>query len=49
MVPEATRAWAHGCGPAVVIASNALGAEVLGQEVELVGSGLEGQLMELLL
>ncbi len=48
-VPETAGAWPHRCSSPVVVSSNALCVEMLGQEVELVWCGLERQLMELLL
>jgi hypothetical protein len=49
-VPEAAGARPHGRDAAALVRPpDALGAEVLGQEVQLVGGGLEGQLVQLLL
>lgn len=49
-VPETARAGSHGRGPPPsVVPGDALGAEVLGEEVQLVRRGLKGQLVKLLL
>lgn len=48
-VPEAAGAWPHGWRPPALFVRDALGAEVLGEEVQLVCGGLEGQLVQLLL
>lgn len=48
-LPETARARSHGRCSAAFIAGDALGAEVLGEEVQLVGRRLEGQLVQLLL
>lgn len=49
LLPEAAGARSHGGGTASLLVRDALGAEVLGEEVQLVRSGLEGQLVQLLL
>lgn len=49
-IPETARAGSHGrCPPPSVVPGDALGAEVLGEEVQLVRRGLKGQLVKLLL
>lgn len=48
-LPETARAGSHGRRPAALVARDALGAEVLGEEVQFVRRGLEGQLVQLLL
>lgn len=48
-VPEAAGARSHGRRPAAFVPGDALGAEVFGEEVQLVRCGLEGQLVQLLL
>lgn len=48
-VPEAAGARPHGGRSPALFVSDALGAEVLGEEVQLVRGGLEGQLVQLLL
>lgn len=45
LLPEAAGARSHGGGAASLLVRDALGAEVLGEEVQLVRSGLEGQLV----
>lgn len=48
-LPEAARAWSHGRRSAALVPRNAFSAEVLGEEVQFVRRGLEGQLVQLLL
>lgn len=48
-VPEAAGAWSHGGRSAALVPGDALGAEMLGEEVQLIGGGLVGQLVQLLL
>lgn len=48
-VPEAAGARPHGWRSPALFVSDALGAEVLCEEVQLVCGGLEGQLVQLLL
>lgn len=48
-VPETPRARSHGRGSAAFFPGDAFGAEVLGEEVQFIGGGLEGQLVQLLL
>ena len=47
--PEAAGAGSHVGGAPALLVGDALRAEVLGEEVELVRRGLEGQLVQLLL
>ena len=49
LLPEAPGARPHEGGVASVLVRDALGAEVFGEEVQLVRRGLEGQLVQLLL
>ncbi len=49
LLPEAAGARSHGGGAASLLVRDALGAEVFGEEVQLVWGRLEGQLVQLLL
>lgn len=48
-LPETARAWSHGRRSAAFVPRNAFSAEVLGEEVQFIRRGLEGQLVQLLL
>lgn len=48
-LPEAAGARSHGGGAPALLVSDALRAEMFGEEVQLVGRGLKGQLVQLLL
>lgn len=48
-LPEAAGAWSEGRGAPPFLVCDALRAEVLAEEVQLVWRRLEGQLMQLLL
>lgn len=49
LLPEAAGARSHGGGASSLLVRDALGAEVFGEEVQLVRRGLERQLVQLLL
>lgn len=48
-LPETARAGSHGRRSAAFVPRNAFSAEVLGEEVQFIRRGLEGQLVQLLL
>lgn len=49
LLPETARAWSHRRRSATLIPRNTFSAEVLGEEVQFIRRGLEGQLVQLLL
>ncbi len=48
-VPETAGAWPHGWRSSPILIRDALRAEVFGEEMQFICSGLEGQLVQLLL